>query len=51
MKNKEYVSIKKMIEYIEKALRYTSNCSFQEFTANEEKVDVTILQLVKLENW
>ena len=28
MKNKEYVSIKKMNEYIDKALRYTQNCNF-----------------------
>lgn len=27
MKNKEYMSIRKMIDYIEKALRYTNGCN------------------------
>ena len=42
MKNKEYMSLKKMIEYINKALRYTDGCDFQAFSSNEEKVDATI---------
>jgi len=29
MNDKEYVSIKKMIEYIDKALRYTHDCDFK----------------------
>ncbi len=32
MKNKEYMSIRKMIEYIDKALRYTENCDFNKFS-------------------
>ena len=36
MKSKEYVSIKKMIEYIEKAIRYTKDCDFNSFSKNEE---------------
>lgn len=47
MKNKEIMSIRKMIEYIDKALRYTKNCDFKEFSENEEKVDATYLLLVK----
>ena len=43
MKNKEYISLKKMIEYINKALRYTQNCDFESFSNNEEKVDATML--------
>lgn len=35
MKNKEYMSIRKMIEYIDKALRYTKDCNFNEFSNNE----------------
>ncbi len=31
MKNKEYVSLKKMIEYINKALKYTDGCNFEIF--------------------
>ena len=38
MKSKEYLSIKKMIEYIDKALRYTKNCNFEDFFVNEEKI-------------
>ena len=45
MKNKEYMSIRKMIEYIDKALRYTENCNFQEFSENEEKVDATVFAI------
>ena len=42
MKNKEYMSLKKMIEYINKALKYTEGCSFETFSRNEEKVDATV---------
>lgn len=48
MKNKEYMSIKKMIEYIDKALRYTNNCSFEEFINNEEKIDATIFAISQI---
>lgn len=48
MKNKEYMSIKKMIEYIEKALRYTENCSFESFSNNEEKVDATVFAISQI---
>lgn len=48
MKNKEYMSIKKMIEYIEKALRYTEKCSFEDFSNNEEKVDATVFAISQI---
>lgn len=48
MKNKEYISIKKMINYIDKALRYTQNCNFDTFSANEEKVDATVFALSQI---
>ena len=48
MKNKEYMSVKKMIEYIDKALRYTKNCSFQDFSQNEEKVDATVFAISQI---
>ena len=48
MKNKEYMSIKKMIEYIDKALRYTKGLSFEEFTSNEEKVDATVFVISQI---
>ena len=48
MKNKEYMSLKKMIEYIGKALRYTEGCDFQSFSSNEEKVDATIFAISQI---
>ena len=48
MKNKEYMSLKKMIEYIDKALRYTDGCDFQVFSSNEEKVDATIFAISQI---
>lgn len=45
MKSKEYVTIRKMIEYIDKALRYTKDCSFKEFSDNEEKIDATVFAI------
>ena len=48
MKNKEYMSIKKMIEYIDKALRYTAECNFEDFFANEEKIDATIFAISQI---
>lgn len=44
MKNKEYISVLKMIDYINKALRYTDGISFEEFKENEEKQDATFFQ-------
>ena len=48
MKNKEYMSLKKMIEYINKALKYTEGCSFETFSRNEEKVDATVLAISQI---
>ncbi len=48
MKNKEYMSIKKMIEYIDKALKYTNGISFEEFSSNEEKVDATVFVISQI---
>ena len=48
MKNKEYMSLKKMIEYINKALRYTKDCDFKTFSDNEEKVDATIFAISQI---
>lgn len=42
MKDKEYMSLKKMIFYINKALKYIEGCDFKSFSANEEKVDATV---------
>ena len=48
MKNKEYMSLKKMIEYINKALKYTEGCSFETFSPNEEKVDATVFAISQI---
>ncbi len=48
MKNKEYRSLQKMIDYIDKALRYTDGCTFQSFSENEEKVDATIFAISQI---
>lgn len=47
MKSKEYMSLKKMLEYTDKALRYSNGLDFESFSNNEEKVDATFLLLVK----
>ena len=48
MKNKEYMSLKKMVEYIDKALRYTDSCDFNSFSSNEEKVDATVFAISQI---
>ena len=48
MKSKEYMSLKKMIQYINKALRYVEDCDFSSFSKNEEKVDATIFAISQI---
>ena len=48
MKNKEYMSIKKMKDYANKALKYTKDCDFEEFSNNEEKVDATVFAISQI---
>lgn len=48
MKSKEYISLKKMIDYIDKALRYTDGCDFNSFSSNEEKVDATVFAISQI---
>lgn len=48
MKSKEYMSLKKMIQYINKALRYVEGCDFSSFSKNEEKVDATIFAISQI---
>ena len=48
MKDKEYMSIKKMIEYIDKAIKYTKDYSFKEFISNEEKIDATVFSISQI---
>lgn len=39
MKNKEYISFTKMIEYIDKAIKYTEGYSFEDFCNDEKTID------------
>ena len=48
MKNKEYMSIKKMVDYADKALKYTKDCDFEQFSNNEEKVDATVFAISQI---
>lgn len=48
MKNKEYVSLLKMIEYIDKSIKYTSNYSFEEFCNDDKTIDATIFSISQI---
>ena len=48
MKNKEIITIRKMIEYSNKALRYTQDCTFEDFSNDEEKIDATIFAISQI---
>lgn len=37
-----------MVEYTNKALKYTKDCSFEEFSNNEEKVDATVFVISQI---
>ena len=45
MKNKEYVSFIKMIEYIDKAIKYVNGYDFKKFCDDEKTVDATIFAI------
>lgn len=48
MKNKEYISLQKMIEYINKALLYTADYNFEEFLSDEKTIDATIFAISQI---
>lgn len=48
MRDKERISIIKMINYIDKALKYTRNISFEQFKNNEEKQDATVFAISQI---
>ena len=48
MKNKEYYSIRKMLEYIEKVEKYTKELSFEDFTNNEMVIDATVFAISQI---
>ncbi len=48
MKNKEYISFIKMIEYIEKSLKYTKDYTFEEFCNDEKTIDATVFAISQI---
>lgn len=48
MKNKEYYSIKKMLEYIDKVEKYTNELSFEKFESNDMVIDATIFAISQI---
>lgn len=48
MKNKEYQSITKMIEYIERAELYTRGMTFKEFSEDIKTIDATVLVISQI---
>ena len=48
MKNKEIDSIKKMIEYIDKSIKYTKGYDFDKFIEDEKTQDATIFNISQI---
>ena len=48
MKNKEYISFIKMIEYIDKSLKYVQGYSFEEFCNDDKTIDATVFALSQI---
>ena len=48
MKNKEYVSFIKMIEYIDKVNKYTKDYSFEQFCDDDKTIDATIFAISQI---
>ena len=48
MKGKEYISLEKMIEYIDRAVRYTEGYTFESFCADDKTVDATVFSISQI---
>lgn len=48
MKNKEYMSLVKMMEYIDKSIKYTEGYTFEEFCNDDKTVDATIFSISQI---
>ncbi len=48
MKNKEYISFIKMVEYVEKAMKYVNGYNFEQFCKDEKTVDATIFAISQI---
>lgn len=48
MKNKEYSTLKRMIEYIDKSLKYTNDYSYEEFCEDEKTIDAVVFNISQI---
>jgi len=48
MKNEEYISLIKMLEYIDKAIKYTKGYTFERFCEDEKTIDATIFAISQI---
>lgn len=48
MKNKEYISLVKMIEYIDKAIEYTKGYTFESFCNDNKTIDATVFAISQI---
>lgn len=48
MKNKEYVSFIKMIEYIDKSVKYAKGYTFEEFCKDDKTIDATVFNISQI---
>ncbi len=48
MKNKEYISLVKMIEYIDKSKKYTEGYTFEQFCKDDKTIDATIFAISQI---
>lgn len=48
MKDREYTSFIKMIEYIDKSLKYTNGYTFEQFCADDKTVDATVFAISQI---
>ena len=48
MKNKEYISILKMIEYIERSIEYTKGYTFEQFCKDLKTIDATVFAISQI---
>ena len=48
MKNKEYLSFIKMIEYIDKSIQYTKGYTFEDFCKDDKTIDATVFAISQI---
>lgn len=48
MKDKEYLSFLKMIEYINKAIKYTDGYTFEQFCEDKKTIDATVFAISQI---